>query len=305
MKSNPKSIVSIGTFDGVHLGHQKIIKNLLGKAAETGLIPVVVTFFPHPTHILTPDKPLKMLNSIDERVELLKKHGVQRVIVETFTREFAEQSAWDFIQKRLLHDLQMQSLVVGYDHGFGKGKEADYPALKTYGDAKGFEVVSVDAFKKEGQIVSSTRIRHLLQEGKIKAANALLSYTFCLYGKVVRGNQLGRKIGFQTANIVLDYPNKIIPKRGVYIVKSSIDKTLYYGMMNIGFRPTVDGKKRTIEVHYFNMNLDLYDRTVKVKILKRIRDEMKFDSLEQLKNQLKNDKLQAINYIENGNHKTQ
>ncbi len=304
MKSNPKSIVSIGTFDGVHLGHQKIIKNLLGKAAERGLVPVVVTFFPHPTHILTPEKPLKMLNSIDERVELLKKQGVQKVVVETFTREFAGQSAWDFIQNRLLNDLQMQSLVVGYDHGFGKGKEADYPALKAYGAANAFEVFSVEALKKDGQIVSSTRIRNLLQEGNLSEANALLSYPYCLYGKVVKGNQLGRKIGFQTANIVLDYPNKMVPKRGVYIVKSTIDKTLYYGMMNIGFRPTVDGKKRTIEVHYFNMNRDLYDRRVKVKILKRIRDEMKFDSVEQLKMQLKKDKLQAVKFIENGNHKT-
>ncbi len=299
MSKKSKSIIALGTFDGVHLGHQKIIDVLLNEAKKTQAIPVVVTFFPHPTHILTPENPLKMINSIDERVALLKKKGVEKVVVKEFTKDFSKKSAFDFIREELLHELNMQTLLIGYDHSFGKDKEGDYKALKNYAKQLSFDIIRVAAFKKEELIVSSTLIRKLLLEGQIQKVNTYLGYTFCLFGTVVKGNQLGRKIGFRTANIVLDYPNKIVPKIGVYIAKSSIDGKTYHGMMNIGYRPTVNGTTRTIEIHYFDLNKDLYHKKMKVALLFRLRDEYKFESIEALKNQLKIDEQNALTYIAN------
>ena len=299
MSKKSKSIIALGTFDGVHLGHQKIIDVLLNEAKKTQATPVVVTFFPHPTHILTPENPLKMINSIDERVALLKKKGVEKVVVKEFTKDFSKKSAFDFIREELLQELKMQTLLIGYDHSFGKDKEGDYKALKNYAKQLSFDIIRVAAFKKEELIVSSTLIRKLLLEGKIQKVNTCLGYTFCLFGTVVKGNQLGRKIGFRTANIVLDYPNKIVPKIGVYVAKSCIDGKTYHGMMNIGYRPTVNGTTRTIEIHYFDLNMDLYHKKMKVALLFRLRDEYKFDSIEALKNQLKIDKQNALTYIAN------
>lgn len=298
MKESKKTIVALGTFDGVHLGHQKILKALLHEAKISGCKPIVVTFFPHPTHILTPDKPLKMINSLEERKERLSKNKIETIVVEEFTKEFSEQSAFDFINEVLIKKLKMQTLIVGFNHSFGKDKEGDYTVLKEHGVRLGFKVKRVDAFSKEGVTVSSTLIRNLLLEGHIQKVNLYLDYTFCLYGVVEKGNQLGRKIGFNTANIVLDYPNKIVPKYGVYVVKSIIDAKKYYGMMNIGNRPTIEGKTRTIEVHYFNLKKDLYSKNVRVDLLCRLRDEFKFNSLDALKNQLQMDKKNALQFIE-------
>lgn len=289
--------MALGTFDGVHLGHQQIISQLLSIAKNEDLHPVIVTFFPHPSHILQPENPLKLINSIEERVELLQKSGVETVYVQEFNFEFSQISASDFVENILLNDLNMKHLIVGYDHRFGKNKEGNFDFLKQMGVQCGFKVTQVEPFYKDNQIISSTLIRNLIAEGNMEKVNQYLDYQFCLFGKVVQGNQLGRKIGFQTANIVLDYSNKILPKRGVYVVKSKIDNQWYFGMMNIGFRPTVDGKTQTIEVHYFNLNQDLYYQKIKVKVLHRLRDEMKFENIELLKNQLDNDKKTAINYI--------
>jgi riboflavin kinase/FMN adenylyltransferase len=292
-----KSVIALGTFDGVHLGHQKIIAALLEEAHAFDLKPIIVTFFPHPTHILTPDKPLKLINSIDERIELLKFQGVEHVVVKEFTEEFSKKSALEFIREELLQKLQMKTLIVGYDHSFGKNKGGNYKTLSSYGSTNGFDVKRVLALNKEGSIISSSLIRDLLLEGEIKKVNSFLDYTFCLFGTVVKGNQLGRKIGFHTANIVLDYPNKIVPKKGVYIVQSEIESKNYYGMMNIGFRPTINGKTQTIEVHYFNLDKNLYNSKVRVKLLSRLRDEFKFDSIEDLKDQLLLDKKNALEYL--------
>ena len=297
MSNKQKSVIALGTFDGVHLGHQKIIHALLDEAKKLNAIPMVVTFFPHPTHVLTPDRPLKMINSINERVALLKDKGIETVIVKEFTKEFSKISALELIQNELLKKHQMQTLLVGYDHSFGKNKEGDYETLKNYGEQFHFSVKQVAAFEKDKLAISSTLIRNLLLEGNIIKANQYLNYTFCLYGKVVKGNQLGRRIGFNTANIDLDYPNKIVPKVGVYVVQSTINNKAYFGMMNIGYRPTINGTTRTIEVHYFNFDANLYDKEVRVKILHRIRDEFKFDSVDKLKIQLKKDKLYSLEYL--------
>ncbi len=298
MKGSNKTVVALGTFDGVHLGHKKILSTLLHEAKMSGCKPIVVTFFPHPTHVLTPDKPLKMINSLDERKARLTKNGIETIVVKEFTKEFSEQSAFDFINEALIEKLNMQTLIVGFNHSFGKDKEADYSVLKQHGIKYDFNVKRVKAYSKEGVTVSSTLIRNLLLEGQIQKVNFYLDYTFCLYGVVEKGNQLGRKIGFNTANIVLDYPNKIVPKYGVYVVKSVIDEKMYYGMMNIGNRPTIEGKTRTIEVHYFNLKKDLYERNVRVDLLCRLRDEFKFSSIDALKEQLQIDKENAVQFIE-------
>lgn len=297
MTESNKTIVSLGTFDGVHLGHQKILDALLKEAKASNCRPVVVSFFPHPTHVLTPDKPLKMINSLDERKALLQENGIETIVVKEFTKEFSEQSAYDFINEELIKKLHMQTLIVGFNHSFGKDKAGDYKVLKQYGKTLGFTVKRIEAYSKEGHTISSTLIRDLLSAGRIQKVNTYLNYSFCLFGVVEKGNQLGRKIGFNTANIVLDYPNKIVPKYGVYVVKSEIDGENYYGMMNIGNRPTIEGKTRTIEVHYFNLDKDLYNRNVKIVLLSRLRDEFKFDSLEALKDQLHIDKVNAQKFI--------
>jgi len=304
LKNNTKSVIALGTFDGVHLGHQKIIAKLLSEAEKRNATPIIVTFFPHPTHVLTPDMPLKMINSIEERVVLLEKLGV-KVIVEEFTKDFSKKTALTFIQENLLQELHMDCLIVGYDHRFGKGKEGDYDTLKVYGKKYNFDVIQVEAYQLESIISSSTHIRHLINNGSIQTANIFLDYPFCLFGTVVKGNQLGRKIGFKTANIKLDYPNKIIPKTGVYIGASTIDGSQYFAMINIGYRPTVDGKTRTIEIHYFDFDANLYDQQIGVQLISRIRDEVKFASIDALRKQLNQDKIYALNYLKNyGKNKT-
>jgi riboflavin kinase/FMN adenylyltransferase len=291
------SVVALGTFDGVHKGHHHLIDTLLKEAKRINATPIIVTFFPHPTHILTPDKPLKLINSIEERKILLQKKGIRTIIIKEFTKEFSNKPAIDFIKNFLIQELKMKMLIVGFDHSFGKDKEGDYETLKIYGKQLEFSVKQVDAFIKDDKKVSSSLIRKLILSGEIEKANKLLDYTFCLFGKVVKGNQLGRKIGFRTANIELDYPNKIVPKTGVYVVQSRINNKIFYGMMNIGYRPTVQGTKRTIEVHYFDIQKNLYNQNLKVKVLHRLRDEFKFENIEMLKNQLFIDKEKSIMHI--------
>jgi len=293
-----QSVVALGTFDGVHKGHHQIINTLLKEAQKSDATPIIVTFFPHPTHVLTPEKPLKMLNSLEERKYLLKDKGIPKIVVKEFTKEFSRKSAYDFVKEELVEKLHIKTLIVGYDHSFGKNKEGDFDALQTYGKEFGFNVVQIEAFIMDKETVSSTLIRNLLKEGQIQKANQFLDYKFCLFGKVVKGNQLGRKIGFKTANIVLDYPNKIVPKIGVYVVESIIENKVHYGMMNIGYRPTIQGKTRTIEVHYFDIEKNLYDQNLKVKVHCRLRNELKFENLEALKIQLAYDKKEAIKYLQ-------
>jgi len=291
------SIIALGTFDGVHLGHQQIIHQVLTMAFDEKLKPILVTFFPHPSHILNPEKPLKLINSIDERVKLIKSHGIESVYVQEFTREFANQSAAEFVENTLLKELNMKILIVGHDHQFGKNKEGDFEFLSQLGAKKGFKVIQVKPFYYQGYLISSTLIRNLILEGDFDKANSFLGYPFCLFGKVVQGNQLGRKIGFNTANIVLDFSNKIVPRLGVYIVKTNILGEIVWGMMNVGFRPTVDGKTQTIEVHFFFFDKDLYFQHLKIKVLHWVREERKFSDIDELKNQLNKDKNTALTWI--------
>ncbi len=298
LEQNQSSVIALGTFDGVHKGHHQIIDRLLEIAKNENLKPIIVTFFPHPSHVLTPEKPLKLINSIEERVQLIKNAGVESVYVQEFTQEFSNQSATDFVANVLIKELQMKFLIVGHDHSFGKNKEGNFEMLEKLGNRFDFKLVKIPPFYIENEIISSTLIRQKIEFDDFDKVNKYLGYPFCLFGKVVQGNQLGRKIGYHTANIVLDYSNKIIPKFGVYVVKTILQKHEYFGMMNIGNRPTIDGKTQTIEVHLFDFNQDLYFQKLKVKVLHWLREEIKFESVDALKTQLDKDKLDALHWIQ-------
>ncbi len=293
------SVIALGSFDGVHLGHQYLLRQLINTAEREHLRPVIVTFFPHPSHILTPEHPLKLINTIDERVELIKSHGVDTVYVQEFTKVFARLTAKDFVLNTLVKKLNMDTLILGHDHSFGRNKEGDFDYLVALGHQYGFKVQQLKPYYQNNLLINSTHLRQVIEQGAFSEVNTLLGYEFSLFGKVIQGNQLGRKIGFNTANIALDYSNKITPKKGVYIVHSKIGDRNYYGMMNIGFRPTIDGKTQTIEVHFFDLNKDLYYQKIKVCVLHRLRDEFKFDSIDALRKQLEKDKQESLDWIKN------
>lgn len=292
------TIATIGTFDGIHIGHQKILKSQIDIAKKEGLESVVLTFFPHPRMVLQKDSKIKLLNTIDERIEILKAIGLDHVVIQEFTKEYSRLTALEFVKDILVNKLKVKKVIVGYDHHFGRNRSANINDLKEFGELYNFEVIEIPAQDIDDVSVSSTKIRKALAEGNIETANKYLGYQFMLSGTVVKGNSLGKTIDFPTANIKIDETYKLIPKKGVYIVNATIDGELVYGMMNIGKKPTVGAKKKTIEVHFFDFDKDLYGKKINIKMLKRIRNEEKFYSLEALKNQLKKDKKIALSYIE-------
>ena len=299
--STEPTVVTIGTFDGVHIGHQKIIKHLINTGKSKGLKSVILTFFPHPRMVLQKDSNIKLINTIDERRNILDDLGLDYLVVKKFTHEFSRLSSENFVKGILVEELNAKKVIIGYDHRFGRNRNADINDLKTFGETFGFEVEEISAQDINDVAVSSTKIRLALMDGEIHKANAYLGYNFMLTGKVTKGKSLGKQLGFPTANIEIEEDYKIIPKQGSYIVNSMIKDTLVYGMMNIGVNPTVNGSKQTIEVHFFDFDDDIYEDTIKIDLLHRIRDEEKFESLEALKLQLAKDKETAIEYISNQN----
>ena len=291
------TIVTIGTFDGVHIGHQKIIKRLVDIAHKKHLNSVVLTFFPHPRMVLQNNNDIKLLNTIEERETILSDLGLDYLVVKTFTKKFANLSAEEFVKNILVDKLNAKHIIIGYDHRFGKGRSANIDDLKSFGKQYDFEVEEISVQDIEDVSVSSTKIRNALNDGDILTANTYLGYNFYITGKVVKGKGLGRKIGFPTANIEIAEDYKLIPKNGVYVIKTSIENKLVYGMMNIGMNPTVNGTKKTIEAHFFNFNNDIYNQTLKIEFVARLRDEQKFESVELLKKQLKLDEKNAKVFI--------
>lgn len=291
------TIVTIGTFDGVHIGHQKIIKRLVDIAHKKHLNSVVLTFFPHPRMVLQNNNDIKLLNTIEERETILSDLGLDYLVVKTFTKEFANLSAEEFVKNILVDKLNAKHIIIGYDHRFGKGRSANIDDLKSFGKQYDFEVEEISVQDIEDVSVSSTKIRNALNDGEVITANTYLGYDFYITGKVVKGKGLGRKIGFPTANIEIAEDYKLIPKNGVYVIKTSIENKLVYGMMNIGMNPTVNGTKKTIEAHFFNFNNDIYNQTLKIEFVARLRDEQKFESVELLKKQLKLDEKNAKVFI--------
>ena len=295
---NHDTIVTIGTFDGVHIGHQKIVKRLINAGNLQGLKSVVLTFFPHPRMVLQKDSNIKLINTIDERHDILEALGLDYLLVKKFTIEFSRLSAEDFVKQILVDKLHAKKVIIGYDHRFGRNRNADIKDLKVFGKRFGFEVEEISAQDIDDVSVSSTKIRTALIDGNIAKANSYLGYQFMLNGSVVKGKGLGKQLDYPTANIKIEEDYKLIPKQGAYIVNATINKQLVYGMMNIGMNPTVNGSKQTIEVHFLDFNADLYDENLQINLLERIRDEEKFESVEALKAQLSKDKIFTRDYIQ-------
>ncbi len=296
---NQKTFVTIGTFDGVHIGHQKIIKELVSEAKTNGKKSVVLTFFPHPRMVLQKEVSIKLINTIKERAKLLEKTGLDYLIIHPFDKAFSRLTALDFVRDVLVNQLNTSKLVIGYDHHFGKNREGNITQLTEYSQLYNFKVEEIPAQDIDSVSVSSTKIRRALTTGELKTANKYLGYHFMLSGKVINGKQLGGKIGFPTANIDVAEVYKLIPKTGVYVVKSSIENKTIYGMMNIGNRPTVNGKHQTIEVHFFDFNQDLYGKNLTIELIYFLRDEQKFASVNNLILQLKEDEKIAREYLQN------
>lgn len=285
------AVVTIGTFDGVHMGHQKIIRRMQEIAGESGGETVILTFFPHPRMILHPeDSNIKMISTMDERAALLEKHHIDHLIVTPFTRDFSNLSPEEYIKEVLVDQVGIKKIIIGYDHRFGKNREGGLKDLLQAGPVYGFEVEEISEEDVNDVAVSSTRIRTALLEGDVKTADEFLGYPFQINGKVVRGDQVGRQMGFPTANLFVEQTYKIIPADGIYAVSVLTEGKEYKGMCYIGNRPTINGMTRNIEVNIFDFDQDIYDKNVRLNFLHFVRGDAKFNSLEELKTQIERDK---------------
>lgn len=294
------AIVTTGTFDGVHYGHQKIISRLEELAKQYAGESVIITFFPHPRLVLFPeDNDLKLINTLDEKIELLEKSGIDHLLIIPFTKEFSRLSSLEFIQQILVDKIGTKKLVIGYDHHFGKNREGSFEHLKHYSTEYGFEVEEIPEQDINDVAVSSTKIRNAILDGNVTVANKYLGYNFSLRGIVKKGDQIGRTLGFPTANISLAESYKIIPTDGIYAVNVFIKDRKLQGMLYIGDRPTVQGKSKVIEVNIFDFSEDVYDQLIKVEFLQYIRGDKYFNSLEELKDALAKDELSVRTALKN------
>ena len=289
--------ITIGTFDGVHVGHRKILERLIKIANHTGLQSTVLTFFPHPRRVLQQDTRIKLLNTLEEKTQILEGLGLDYLVVYPFTEEFSRLPATAFVRDILVDHLNTKKIIIGYDHRFGHNRTADISDLKAFGERLHFEVEEIPAQEVDAVSVSSTKIRKALEEGDIVTANRYLHDPYPLTGTVRRGKGQGRHFGFPTANLHIPETYKLIPKDGVYVVKSTLNGKTYFGMMNIGFKPTVSGTERTLEVHFFDFEGNLYGTQIQLRMLHRLRDEHKFDSIAALQAQLKKDKARSLALI--------
>src|SRR5688572_11491196 len=295
----PNPVVTSGTFDGVHVGHQQILKRLRENARVLGGKSVVITFWPHPRHVLSQsqEKPVYLLTSIEERIDLLRKFEVDYLLIIPFTPEFANQSSSEFIQNILIDTIGTKKLVIGYDHRFGKNREGGFEYLKENASNFGFEVEEIPREDVDHVGVSSTKIRKALQDGDIETANKYLGYFYHLTGTVSEGDKLGRTLGFPTANLEVTEPLKLIPARGVYAVYGTVNGSRLKGMLNIDMRPTVGGLHQTIETNFFDFDQNIYKQELQLELVSRLRDEQKFSGLEALKAQLAKDKKAALQVL--------
>lgn len=299
--STKPSVITIGTFDGVHIGHKKIINQLTSISSKNNLISILLSFFPHPKMVLQNDKELKLINTIQEKEGLLNSLNLDYLIIKEFTKEFSRLSALEFVRDILVNKLNAKHIIIGYDHHFGRNRTANIEQLKEFGELYDFKVTEILAQDIDDIAISSTKIRKSLINGEITLANKFLGYNFFFSGNVVHGNNIGKTISFPTANIKIDAPYKLVPKNGVYIVKTIIDNQNTFGMMNIGYNPTFNGKQKSIEIHFINFNKNIYDKTLTIEMILRIRNEIKFNSVDDLKKQLEQDKLSTLNYIKSLN----
>ncbi|HAH37161.1 MAG TPA: bifunctional riboflavin kinase/FAD synthetase [Algoriphagus sp.] len=290
--TNP--VVTSGTFDGVHLGHQKILQRIREIARSIGGETVMITFWPHPRLVLYPQEhKLRLLSTFEEKAKLLRQFGIDHLVTIPFTKEFSQLSSREFIDQVLVEKIQTRKLVIGYDHRFGKNREGSFEYLKQNSAEFGFELEEISRQDVDEIGVSSTKIRKALESGDIETANSYLGRSYELNGLVIKGQQIGRSIGFPTANIHIPNDYKLIPKDGVYAVETSVNGSIYKSMLNIGNRPTVDGNKKTVEAHLFDFQGDLYDKQLTIYLKAYLREEQKFENLDALKEQLLKDQQQA------------
>lgn len=289
-KPSRESIVTIGTFDGVHIGHRKIITDMVAKGKKENLLTILLTFFPHPRMVLQKDSNIKMIDTINEKKNIFKTLGVEVLIIQPFTKDFSRMSAIKFTRDILVNSLKVSKLMIGYDHRFGRNREATVQTLKGFGLDYNFKVDEIPAQDIESISVSSTKVRNAIRSGDFKLVNKFLDRPFNLSGKIIKGDELGRKIGYPTANLKIFEKYKLKPQNGVYLIRTKLKKQTYFGMMNIGIRPTILAKNNQIETHLFNFNGNLYDHEMTLEILEKIREEKKFESIEKLKIQLDIDK---------------
>ena len=292
-----ESILTIGTFDGVHIGHNKILTKLVEESKKNNLSSLIMTFFPHPRMVLQKSQEIKMIDTIDEKIHLFEKTGVDNLIIQPFDENFSKIRAKEFVEEILVKKLKIKYIIIGYDHRFGKDREASVDDLKKFGLNYMFTVEEIAAQEIHSIAISSTKIRNAILKGEIKKCNEYLGRNFMLTGEVVHGDGLGKKINFPTANIEIPETYKIIPKNGVYLVKAIINSEIYFGMMNIGVRPTIGGKNKSLEIHFFNFKDNIYNKTISVEIICKIRDEEEFSSIDELKIQLKKDEQFCLKLI--------
>ena len=293
--SSQPSILTLGTFDGVHKGHRKIISNLKSEAKTNNLRSIILTFFPHPRNIVSSEI-IKSISTIDEKIKIFSDLGIDELIIQKFDKSFASMDAKEFIEL-LVNNLKIKKIIVGYNHRFGKNRSADINVLKDFSLKYDFEVLEIKAFEVENIKISSTKIRDAIQQGNIKLCNNYLGYNFNINGDVVKGKSIGKSLGFPTANIKIVEEYKIMPKNGVYLVRCFFEKEKLYGMMNIGFNPTFGSNDKTLEVNIFDFDKDLYGETIRIEFLNFIREEIKFENVELLQNQLIKDRENCIKHI--------
>lgn len=292
------AIVTTGTFDGVHQGHQKILNRLIEVAKKNNGESVLLTFFPHPRMVLQPDSDLKLINTIEEKIELLREVGIDHLIIHPFTKEFSRTTSLEFVRDLLVNKIGTTKLVIGYDHHFGRNREGSFEHLKEFGPIYGFEVEEITVQDVDDVNVSSTKVRIALEEGQVDVAANYLGHSFFIQGVVVHGQKIGRELGFPTANVQIQNPYKLIPANGIYAVRIKIADSLYKGMLNIGTRPTIENSQEvTVEVNLFDFSGDLYGKQVTVLFIKRIRDEKKFKNKEALIEEMQKDKVRAHNIL--------
>lgn len=302
---NTNSVVTVGTFDGVHEGHRTLIETVVKKAGHRKARSVIITFDPHPREIINPGSGgIKMLTTLEERKEILAGMGVDAVVVIPFTRDFSLLTSEEFVKDIVYNQIGVSEFVIGYDHHFGRDRTGTIETIERLGKELGFEAYVVSKTEMGSLTVSSTAIRKMLQEeGGVEQAALLLGRPYILNGVVVHGDEIGRTLGYRTANIKPEHPNKVVPKDGVYAVKARIDGTWYKAMMSIGFRPTFGGTERALEVHIFGFNTDIYGKTIQVRFVKHLREELRFESAEALKQQIMKDEEEALKAFEIGNQK--
>jgi len=297
-ESSKNTVVTIGTFDGVHKGHRHILKKVTAIAATKNLASTVLTFFPHPRMVLQPGSDLKLINTIEERELLIAQNGIENLIIHPFSTEFSRTTAHDYVKTILVDQLKAKVVVIGYDHRFGRNRSASIEQLNEYAAEYDFEVIEISKEEVEEVAVSSTKVRHAITDGNMITAAKYLEQPYFITGPVVSGKKIGRTLGYPTANLQLKEAYKLVPKNGVYITSSAIDGVVVYGITNIGTNPTVHSAgEQTIETYYLDFNKDLYGKQLVLQFHKRLRSEEKFDTIEQLVQAMNVDELNARNYV--------